>query len=149
MSKTRVPLDLAGLSGRQEIFRLSGAVKRDAAVETWLAGESTELRTLARIWFSHIRRCGADVLELMHDGGPTACVEDAAFAQINAFKSHINVGFFHGATLDDPAGLLQGSGKRMRHVKLVPGQLIDESALKKLINAAYVDIKARLDDDMI
>jgi hypothetical protein len=149
MSKTRVPLDLAGLSGRQDIFRLSGAVRHAPSVDTWLTGEPAELRTLAHRGFLHIRRCGADVLELMHDGGPTACVADAAFAQINAFKSHINVGFFHGATLDDPAGLLQGSGKRMRHVKLVPGQLIDESALKELINTAYVDIKARLDDDMI
>jgi len=149
MSKNRVPLDLAGLDGRQEIFRLSGAVKRDVEVENWLTGEPAELRTLARSWFSHIRRCGADVLELMHDGGPTACVEDAAFAQIHAFQRHVNVGFFHGASLDDPAGLLLGSGKRMRHVKLIPGEVIDESALKKLINAAYLDIKARLDDAII
>jgi len=149
MSKTRVPLDLPGLSGHEEIFRLPGAATRGAAVETWLSSDSSELRALARTWFSHIRGRGTDVRELMHDGGPAACVKDAAFAQINAFKSHVNVAFFHGATLDDPAGLLQGSGKRMRHVKLVPGQVIDESALKKLIAAAYVDIKARLDDDMI
>ncbi|HXC60874.1 MAG TPA: DUF1801 domain-containing protein [Steroidobacteraceae bacterium] len=149
MNKTRVPFDLSGLTGRQEIFRLSGAAKSDAAVERWLNGEPAQLRALARYWFSHLRSCGADVLELMHDGGPTACVGDAAFAQVNAFRSHVNVGFFHGVTLDDPAGLLEGSGKRMRHVKLIPGEVIDENALKKLITAAYVDIKARLDDDMI
>jgi hypothetical protein len=149
MSKLRVPLDLAGLDGRRDIFRLSGAVRRAPPVEHWLTGEPTELRALARQWFSHIRRCGNDVLELMHDDGPTACVGDAAFAQVNAFKNHVNVGFFHGASLADPARLLAGSGKRMRHVKLIPGKVIDESALKKLIDAAYVDIKARLDDDMI
>jgi hypothetical protein len=34
------------------------------------------------------------------------------------FRVHVNVGFFHGASLDDRACLLEGSGKRMRHVKL-------------------------------
>ncbi|MEI9965905.1 MAG: DUF1801 domain-containing protein [Caulobacteraceae bacterium] len=53
----------------------------------------------------------------MHDGHPTACVGDAAFAYVDAFRAHVNVGFFHGAALDDPAGLLEGTGKRMRHVK--------------------------------
>lgn len=144
-----VPLDLHGLAGAPELFRLSGAVKRDAAVEAWLRGEPVELRGIASQWFSHIRACGGDVLEVMHDGCPTACVEDAAFAYVNTFKSHVNVGFFRGATLADPAGLLEGSGKRMRHVKLFPGQPIAATALQTLIAAAYVDIKARLGDDML
>ena len=146
---TRVPLDLRGLGGTQDIFRLSGATRRDAAVEAWLADEPVESRAIASQWFSHIRRCGADVLELMHDGCPTACVQDAAFAYVNTFKTHVNVGFFQGASLNDPAGLLQGSGKRMRHVKLLPGRPIAADALQGLIEAAYVDIKARLGDDML
>jgi hypothetical protein len=92
-----------------------------------------------------MRRCGGDVRELIHDGCPVACVEDAAFAYVNAFKSHVNVGFFHGAGLEDRAGLLEGSGKRMRHVKLRPGRAVDGAALVDLIDAAYADIKARLD----
>lgn len=92
-----------------------------------------------------MRLCGDDVRELMHDGCPVGCVEDAPFGYVNAFKNHVNVGFFHGAALDDPAGLLQGSGKRMRHVKLKPGGEVDAAALDDLIGAAYVDIKVRLD----
>ena len=42
--------------------------------------------------------------------------------------------------LDDPAGLLEGSGKRMRHVKLRWGRAVDEAALGVLIDAAYRDI---------
>ena len=80
----------------------------------------------------------------MHDGCPVACVEDAPFGYVNSFKSHVNVGFFHGAALEDPAGLLEGSGKRMRHVKLSPGPELDAEGLSDLIDAAYVDIKARL-----
>ena len=91
-----------------------------------------------------MRRCGDDVRELMHDGCPVACIEDAPFGYVNAFKSHVNVGFFYGAMLEDPAGLLVGSGKRMRHVKLQPDSDVDPAALRNLIDAAYADIKVRL-----
>jgi len=91
-----------------------------------------------------MRGCGADVRELLHDGHPTACVGDAAFAYTNAFTAHVNVGFFHGAALPDPAGLLQGNGKYMRHVKLKPGTAADASSLETLITVAYLDIKRRM-----
>src|SRR6185295_482203 len=102
----RVALDLHGLSGREELFRVSGAVKRDPAVQHWLTSGPSELRSIAQAWFARIRKCGDDVRELLHDGCPTACVEDAAFAYVNIFRAHVNVGFFHGATLKDPARLL-------------------------------------------
>ena len=140
----RVALDLRGLSGREELFRLSGAVKRDPAVQSWFSQGAIELRSIAQRWFAHIRACGADVRELMHDGCPVACVEDAAFAYVNTFKTHVNVGFFRGALLGDPAGLLAGSGKRMRHVKLTADSEPDVAALRALIAAAYADIKTRL-----
>ena len=140
----RVALDLGGLSGRPEIFRLSGASRRDSAVAAWFSEGPIELRAVAHEWFAQIRQCGDDVVELMHDGCPVACVEDAAFAYVNTFKSHVNVGFFQGAFLDDPAGLLEGSGKRMRHVRLEPGATLDAAALGELIDAAYTDVKARL-----
>jgi hypothetical protein len=126
------------------LLRFSGAVKRDPAIERWLQGRRDELRPLAEEWFARMRRCGADVRELMHDGCPVACVEDAPFGYVNAFQSHVNVGFFHGAVLEDPAGLLVGTGKRMRHVKLRPGREPDVAALGDLIAAAYADIRARL-----
>jgi hypothetical protein len=140
----RIPLDLHGLTGREDIFRLSGAVKRDPAVESWFTGDPVELRCIAQKWFEQMRQCGNDVRELMHDGCPVACVEDAPFGYVNAFKSHVNVGFFNGAGLEDPAGLLEGSGKRMRHLKLKPDSPLNPAALNALIEAAYVDIKARL-----
>jgi hypothetical protein len=140
----RVALDLHGLSGREELFRLSGAVKRDPAVQTWFSHGAIELKSIAQRWFAQIRACGPDVRELMHDGCPVACVEEAAFAYVNTFKSHVNVGFFCGARLADPARLLQGSGKRMRHVKLTPDSDPNAEALGALVDAAYRDIKRRL-----
>ena len=141
----RIPLDLHGLTDRVEIFRIGKGTKRDPAVDRWLADEPVELRSIAQKWFARMRECGDDVRELMHDGCPVACLEDAPFGYVNSFKSHVNVGFFYGATLEDPAHLLQGSGKRMRHVKLEPDGDVNSSALGHLITSAYLDLKARLD----
>jgi hypothetical protein len=127
-----------------QLFRLYGAVYRDPAVDTWLSEPADELRRIAQTWFEQMRGCGADVCELMHDGCPTACVGDAAFGYVNAFRDHVNVGFFHGAALSDPAGLLEGAGKRMRHVKLRWGKAADTAALTGLITAAYKDTRLRL-----
>ena len=104
---------------------------------------ANELGAIARRWFEVMRNCGDDVRELLHDGHPTACVGDAAFAYVNAFKAHVNVGFFRGAEIADPKALLEGTGKFMRHVKLSPERDLEAVALTRLIETAYVDMKAR------
>jgi hypothetical protein len=131
-----------------QLFRLSGAVQRDPAIHAWFSGPADGLRWIARPWFEQMRNCGADVRELVHDGGPVACVQDAPFGCVNAFKAHVNIGFFHGAMLADPAGLLEGSGKRMRHVKLRWAQPVNDAALRELIAAAYRDIRMRLSSEL-
>lgn len=113
-------------------------------MEAWLRDHTGELGALARHWFQALRDCGGDVREVMHDGSPTACVDDVAFAYVNAFRAHVNVGFFHGAELADPHGLLEGSGKFMRHVKLRPGAGVDAAALAALIASAHEDVRQRL-----
>ena len=126
------------------MFRLEGAVARDSTVDAWLKQQPGELGAIARKWFAQFRNCGSDVRELMHDGCPVACIKDVPFGYVNAFKAHVNVGFFFGTELRDPTGLLEGSGKYMRHVKLKPGSEPDSSALIALIDTAYRDVKARL-----
>jgi hypothetical protein len=123
---------------------LEGAVKRDPAIDVWLGGQAPELGAIANTWFRKMRECGDDVRELMHDGCPVACVGDAPFGYVNVFKAHVNVGFFSGAELDDPYGVLEGAGRRMRHVKVKPGANLNAAALSALIAAAYADIKSRL-----
>jgi hypothetical protein len=126
------------------MLRFSGAVKRNPAIDAWLNEQVPELGAIARSWFVQMRECGDDVRELMHDGCPVACVGDAPFGYVNVFKSHVNVGFFFGAELEDPAGLLHGTGKRMRHVKVKPGAQLNVATLSALVDLAYVDLKARL-----
>ena len=128
----------------RDVLRFPSAVKHDQAIDTWLRTQRPDLRPFVETWFARMRECGDDVRELMHDGCPTACVGDAAFAYVNAYSDHVNVGFFFGALLNDPARLLEGTGKRGRHVKLRPGREVDAVALATLVEAAYVDITARM-----
>ena len=127
-----------------KLLRFSGSVKRDPAIEIWMHAHSGELGEIARRWFEVVRGCGDDVRELLHDGHPTACVGDAAFAYVNAFRDHVNLGFFRGAEIADPERLLEGSGRFMRHVKLRPERGTDAAALTKLVETAYTDMKRRL-----
>jgi hypothetical protein len=126
------------------LFRVPGGLPHDPAVAAWLDACQGGLGELARTWFAELRACGEDVRETMHDGCPVALVEDVPFAYVNAFRVHVNVGFFLGAGLDDPGRLLEGTGKRMRHVKLRPAGDVDANALRALIRAAYEDVKVRL-----
>jgi hypothetical protein len=129
-----------------DILRFPSALKHDPAIDAWLSAQREDLRPLAATWFARMRQRGGNVRELMHDGCPTACVGDAAFGYVNAYRDHVNVGFFFGALLEDPAALLEGTGKRGRHVKLWPGRDVDAAALAHLVDAAYADIRERLGD---
>ena len=130
---------------RTGLLRFNGPVERDPAIEAWMKEHRGELGAIAQQWFEVMRKCGDEVRELLHDGCPVACLGDAPFSYVNAFTAHVNVGFFHGAALPDPARLLQGSGRFMRHVKLRPETATDATALRGLIEAAYWDIKARVE----
>src|SRR5215475_6893167 len=127
---------------KTELLRFNGAVEQDPAIDAWMKDQTGELGAIAREWFGVMRKCGDEVRELLHDGCPVACLGDAPFGYVNVFTSHVNVGFFHGASLPDPARLLQGSGRFMRHVKLRPETAPNTAALRRLIDSAYSDIKA-------
>ena len=131
---------------RANLLRFDGAVERDPAIDVWMKAHTGELGAIAQRWFEVMRKCGDEVREVFHDGCPNACLGDAPFGYVNVFTSHVNVGFFHGAALPDPARLLQGNGKFMRHVKLTPGTATNNAALSMLIEEAYSDIKARVEN---
>ncbi len=126
------------------LMRFPGAARSDPAVARWMNTHLGDLGVIAQYWFEVMGGCGDDVNEVMNDGHPVACVGDAAFAYVDLFTAHVNVGFFHGAALADPARLLQGAGRFMRHVKVRPGIPVDAGALTRLIEVAYADVKGRL-----
>jgi hypothetical protein len=131
---------------KADFLRFNGTVARDPAIDAWMRKHHGELGALAHRWFEVMRACGDEVRELLHDGCPVACLGDAPFAYVNVFSSHANVGFFHGAVLPDPARLLQGQGRFMRHVKLKPDATVDDASLTALIHAAYAHIKDRVEN---
>jgi hypothetical protein len=125
-----LPKQERGAMMRTELLRFNGAVERDPAIDAWMKEHAGELGAIAHQWFEVMRKCG----------------DDAPFGYVNVFTSHVNVGFFHGASLSDPARLLQGNGKSMRHVKLRPGTATNAAALSRLVDTAYSDIKARVEN---
>ncbi len=127
-----------------DLFRFPSARRHDPAVDAWIGAQPPELGSIAGYWFNQLRRCDPDIRELIHDGCPVACVEEVAFAYVNVFTSHVSVGFFQGASIDDPFGLLEGAGRRMRHVKLRPGVEPDAMALGRLIEDACANIRRRI-----
>jgi hypothetical protein len=130
---------------RTGLLRFNGTIERDPAIDAWMKERAGELGAIAQHWFEVMRKCGDEVRELLHDGCPVACLGDAPFGYVNVFTSHVNIGFFRGADLPDPAHLLEGTGKFMRHVKLRPGTSTNNPALTRLIDLAYSDIKARVE----
>ena len=131
---------------RSQLFRLNGVVARDPAIDAWLEQHHGDLGATARLWFDRMRQCGDEVRELLHDGCPVACLGEFPFGYVNVFTSHVNVGFYRGSALPDPERILQGTGKFMRHVKIKSGAATNASALSKLIEQAYADMKARLEN---
>ncbi len=113
----------ARLNYVNQIFRFSSAVRRDPAIDAWMKEHSGELGAIPQYWFDVMRERGEDVRELLHDGHPTACVADAAFAYVNAFTAHVNVGFFRGAEFGPIAILDEGSSSDPAAPHAAPGRM--------------------------
>jgi hypothetical protein len=61
------------------------------------------------------------------------------YAYIAPYGAHVNLGFYHGAALADPEGLLEGSGKALRHVKVRSVAEAERPALRRLLTAAIAE----------
>ena len=68
------------------------------------------------------------------------------YAYIAVHRSHVNLGFYHSASLADPSGLLEGTGKKLRHVKLRDVSAAKNPALAVLLREAIADRKRRSGD---
>ena len=126
------------------LLRYYGADIQNIDFESWLEQKPVQLHIIARKWFREIKNTGPDVVDIFHDNYPIVCVDEAPFAYVNVFSKHVNLGFFYGAELPDPMGLLEGMGKRMRHIKLRPTDTYNENEIRDLIRHSYLDIKERL-----
>jgi len=67
------------------------------------------------------------------------------FCYIGAFKKHVNLGFYYGADLPDPQGLLEGTGKNLRHIKVKNGEEVEQPALRNILQASLDERKEALE----
>ena len=125
------------------LFLINGTDDR-LATDFYVAGAAPLLGPIAARLVGLVRTSAPEAQEIMHDGHPTFCLEHSPFAYVAAFSGHVNLGFFNGSVLDDPDGLLQGQGKRMRHVKLRPDGAFDEAALRRLVELSCADKRLEL-----
>lgn len=71
--------------------------------------------------------------------GPKKMTEHYAYIAVQ--ESHVNLGFYHGASLPDPKGILEGTGKKLRHVKIHDVSSSNSPAISALLRAAIADRK--------
>jgi len=67
-----------------------------------------------------------------------------AYAYALPYAAHVNLGFYRGAALPDPTGLLQGTGKAMRHLAVRQVAEIAAPAIRALLIAARDERRAAL-----
>jgi hypothetical protein len=58
------------------------------------------------------------------------------FCYIAAQREYVNLGFYYGADLPDPEGLLEGTGKKLRHIKVKEVGMVAQPALRQMIEAS-------------
>jgi hypothetical protein len=123
--KTAAKKAPARKSARSSGMTVSEFVKK---LGDWRGEVVSELRSL-------IKSAAPEATESIKWGQP---VYEAAgpFAYINAFKRHVNFGFWRGAELLDPKGMFKGTGSRMRHIELKSLADLDRPILEAMVRTA-------------
>jgi len=66
------------------------------------------------------------------------------YTYIMPYKKWVNLGFYMGAALPDPAGIMEGTGKKLRHVKIRSVEDAARPAIRALIEAALAELRLAL-----
>ena len=68
--------------------------------------------------------------------GPTDRIRDGV-CHIAVYTEYVNIGFNNGAEIDDSSGLLQGTGRQIRHITIHLAEDLRNPAVRKLLRTAY------------
>jgi hypothetical protein len=119
------------------------ARRRDPAVDAYAARQKSPLgETMARL-IALVRTAVPSHDELVVHGAPWFCIDGEPFCYVVGYTKHVNLGFCEGTGLADPDGLLEGTGKSMRHVKLLPSRPIAPQKLARLIRQSATRVRSR------
>jgi hypothetical protein len=114
------------------------SIERLGTFEEILEGRPPELADLAHRLRALIAGLHPDVVEVPRTGEGVAAYGwgekkmSESYAYLAPQRAWVNLGFYHGVLLDDPAGIVEGTGARIRHVKVRP-DAVDEVALRALL----------------
>ena len=118
--------------------------------EEALSGSSSHVREIAERLRALIIDIYPEVVEVPwpkqkiigYGVGPKKMSEH--FCYIGAYRAHVNLGFYYGAELPDPQGLLEGTGKKLRHIKVKNGEAVGDPALRDILEASLEERKEAL-----
>lgn len=102
----------------------------------WLDSVDESEQALAASVIAFVREALDDADETVKWNNPCFVVAGSNCLYVAAQDGYVNLGFFEGARLDDPAGLLEGTGEAMRHVKVRSSDALDNPALTELVRSA-------------
>ncbi len=113
--------------------------------EAILGGHPPEIREIAHDLRRLVARIHSTSVETPRKGekcttygiGPRKMTQ--AFAYIMPFKDHVNLGFYHGALISDPNGVMEGAGKGARHIKVRSAKDASSPAIKAMVHAAVTE----------
>lgn len=118
--------------------------------EDLLENAATDPAQIARRLRGYILEIHPDTVEVIYLGYNSASYgigpkkNSEAYCYIMPQKAQVNLGFYYGVDLDDPSGLLEGTGKKLRHVKVRSIEDADKTAIRQLIQASYQERKTTL-----
>lgn len=124
---------------------MSPSATKFGTFDDLVAGLDPEIARIARDLRTLILKVHPGAVEVVRLGdraasygvGPKKMSE--AYVYIIPQERYVNLGCYHGASLADPAGLLEGAGKRLRHVKVRSSKEVTRPALRQLIKAALAE----------
>lgn len=111
-------------------------MKAYATFDLYLADQSPKNRTLIRALRKFVARVAPKLEESVKWGNGCWLKEKAPVVYVYSAPSYVQFGFFRGASLADPASLLEGEGQYVRHIKVRAVKDIDEAAFGALLRQA-------------
>ena len=113
-----------------------GKMKAYATFDLYLADQPPANQKLIRALRKFVERVEPKLQEFVKWGNGCWLKGKQPVAYVYSAPDYVQFGFFHGSALDDPRGLLEGSGQYVRHVKVRKVADIDEAAFGALLRQA-------------
>ena len=111
-------------------------MKAYESFDLYLDDQPPKNKAIIKALRAFVKRTAPKLTEAVKWGNGCWVKGKAPIAYVYSDKDHVQFGFVHGSSLDDPKGLLQGKGQYVRHVKVRKVADIDEATLRAFLRQA-------------